>query len=65
MTAPPKCWGPYLFPADGEASEGGEFDRELTITYTTETDMLRLQTGEPPYAGCTEKTVAPEPLREL
>ena len=31
----------------------------MTITYAPETDTLRLQTGDPPYAGYTEKTVAP------
>ena len=54
-----KILGPYLFPANGQASQLTGSDREMAITYTPETDTLRLQTGEPPYAGYTEKTVAP------
>ncbi len=54
-----KVLGPYLFPADGQSSKRSGFDRDMAINYDPETDTLRLQTGEPPYAGCTEKTVAP------
>ena len=48
----------YLFP--GEAQEGKVVwsPRDMTITYAPEADTLRLQTGEPPYTGYTEKTVA-------
>lgn len=49
---------PYLFPADGQAGLSNGFDRDLAITYDHETDTLRLQTGEPPYADYTENTVA-------
>jgi hypothetical protein len=31
----------------------------MAITYALETDTLRLHTGESPYTGYTEKTVAP------
>ncbi len=54
-----KILGPYLCPAEGQTGKRSGFDREMSITYTPETDTLRLQTGEPPYAGYTEKTVAP------
>ncbi len=49
--------GPYLFPDDGQ--KNNQDNRDMAITYAPETDTLRLQTGEPPYAGYTEKTVAP------
>lgn len=54
-----KHLGPYLFPADGQTGKRNGVDRDVTITYTPESDTLRLQTGEPPYIGYTEKTVAP------
>ncbi len=54
-----KILGPYLFPDQEHADEVSGFDRDMAITYSPETDTLRLQTGEPPYAGYTEKTVAP------
>ena len=49
----------YLFP--GEAPEGKVIrnPRDMEITYEPETDTLRLQTGEPPFTGYTEKTAAP------
>ena len=49
----------YLFP--GHVKEGMAVweSREMEIAYTPETDTLRLQTGEPPYTGYTEKAVAP------
>ena len=48
----------YLFP--GEALEGKVIwnPRDMELTYELETDTLRLQTGEPPYTGHTEKSVA-------
>ena len=54
-----KTLGPYLFPDAGQKSKRNGFDRDMAIIYSPETDTLRLQTGEPPYAGYTEKTVAP------
>ena len=54
-----KILGPYLFPDQEHADEVSGFDRDMEITYSPETDTLRLQTGEPPYAGYTERTVAP------
>lgn len=54
-----KILGPYLFPDQEHADEVSGFDRDMAITYSPETDTLRLQTGEPPYAGYTEKIVAP------
>ena len=54
-----KVLGPYLFPAEGQVGKRSGFDRDMAITYAPETDTLRLQTGEPPYTGYTEKTVAP------
>ena len=49
----------YLFP--GHVKDGMDVwdGRDMEIAYTPETDTLTLQTGEPPYAGYTEKTVAP------
>ena len=49
----------HLFP--GEAQEGKVImnPRDMEVTYEPETDTLRLQTGDPPYSGFTEKTVAP------
>ena len=49
----------YLFPGDEREGKVVWNPRDMTIAYAPETDMLRLQTGEPPYAGYTEKTVAP------
>ena len=56
-----KMLGPYLFPDDEQIGKINLFSqsRDMTITYTPETDTLSLQTGEPPYTGYTEKTVAP------
>ena len=54
-----KILGPYLCPADRQGCRRSGFDRDMAITYAPETDTLRLQTGEPPYAGYTEKMVAP------
>ena len=56
-----KMLGPHLFPGDDRIGQHSVFSqaRELAITYDPETDLLRLQTGAPPYAGYTEKTVAP------
>ncbi len=56
-----KMLGPYLFPGEEQTAQSNVFSqgRDLAITYAPETDTLRLQTGEPPYAGYTEKTVAP------
>ncbi len=49
----------YLFPSDVKEGMAVWDGREMEIAYTPETDTLVLQTGEPPYAGYTEKTVAP------
>ena len=49
--------GPYLFPNDGQKDNWDS--QGLKIAYDLETDTLRLQTGEPPYTGYAEKTVAP------
>ena len=49
----------YLFPGDLREGMAVWDSREMEITYAPETDTLRLQTGEPPYTGYTEKTVAP------
>ena len=56
-----KMLGPHLFPGDERIGQHNIFSqaRELAITYDRETDTLRLQTGDPPDAGYTEKTVAP------
>ena len=56
-----KMLGPHLFPGDERIGQHSVFSqaRDLAITYAPETDLLRLQTGAPPYAGYTEKTVAP------
>ena len=56
-----KMLGPHLFPGDERIGQRSIFSqaRDLAITYERETDTLRLQTGDPPYAGYTEKTVAP------
>ena len=59
MYSAAKILGPYLFPDHEHADEVSGFDRDMAITYSPETDTLRLQTGEPPYAGYTEKSVAP------
>ena len=49
----------YLFPDDAREGKVVWDSRDMAITYAPETDTLRLQTGEPPYAGYTEKAVAP------
>ena len=49
----------YLFPSDAQEGKVVWNPRDMAITYAPETDTLRLQTGEPPYTGYTEKTVAP------
>ncbi len=49
----------YLFPGDAREGKVVWNPRDMAIIYTPETDTLRLQTGEPPYSGYTEKTVAP------
>ena len=56
-----KMLGPHLFPGDERIGQHNIFSqaRDLAITYDRETDILRLQTGDPPDAGYTEKTVAP------
>ena len=56
-----KMLGPHLFPGDERIGQHSVFSqaRDLAITYDRETDTVRLQTGDPPYAGYTEKTVAP------
>ena len=48
----------YLFPGDAQEGKIVWNPREMAISYDPDTDRLRLQTGEPPYAGYTEKTVA-------
>ena len=48
----------YLFPGDAQEGKIAWNPREMAISYDPDTDRLRLQTGEPPYAGYTEKTVA-------
>ena len=56
-----KMLGPYLFPDDEQISKSNTFSQsqDMAISYFPESDTLRLQTGEPPYADYTEKTVAP------
>ena len=56
-----KLLGPYLFPDDEQIGKSNLFSqsRDMAISYSSESDTLRLQTGEPPYTGYTEKTVAP------
>lgn len=54
-----KTLAPYLFPDAGQESKRRGPGRDMEIAYTPESDTLRLQTGEPPYTGYTEKTVAP------
>jgi len=49
----------YLFPDDTQEGRVVWNPRDMEIAYAPETDTLRLQTGEPPYIGYTEKTVAP------
>ena len=49
----------YLFPGDAQEGKVVWSPSDIAITYAPETDTLRLQTGEPPYTGYTEKTVAP------
>ena len=49
----------YLFPSEAQEGKVVWNPRDMAIAYAPETDMLRLQTGEPPYIGYTEKTVAP------
>ena len=56
-----KHLGPYLFPDDEQIGKSNLFSqfRDMAISYSSESDTLRLQTGEPPYIGYTEKAVAP------
>ena len=56
-----KLLGQYLFPDDEKMDKSKFFNQSLdmAITYEPESDTLRLQTGEPPDTGYTEKTVAP------
>ena len=56
-----KMLGPHLFPDDEQIGKSNLFSQspDMTITYVPESDTLRLQTGEPPYTGYTEKAVAP------
>lgn len=49
----------YLLPGDAQEGKVVWAPRDMAITYAPEADTLRLQTGEPPYTGYTEKTVAP------
>ncbi len=51
--------GAYLFPDAGHENKRRGSGRDMAISYSPESDTLRLQTGEPPYTGYTEKTVAP------
>lgn len=50
---------PHLFSTNGQTGKRSVFEYEMDVFYAPETDTLRLQTGEPPYTGYTEKTVAP------
>ena len=56
-----KMLGPHLFPDDERIGQPNPFSeaREMAVAYAPESDTLRLQTGDPPYVGYTEKTVAP------
>ena len=53
----------YLFPdSEADRQEQGCLESNPAIwqsAYASESDTLRLQTGELPYTGYTEKTVAP------
>ena len=49
----------YLFPDDSQEGEVVWGPRDMAITYAPETDTLKFQTGEPPYTGYTDKTIAP------
>ena len=55
-----KMLGPHLFPGDERIGQANGFSeaREMAVAYAPGSDTLRLQTGDPPYAGYTEKAVA-------